>query len=59
MTETDYYKEFLESEYSNYNEFLLNELFKKDKQIEKIKADLNEAIEDANRWKETEKVSVS
>ena len=29
-----------------------------EKQIEKLKADLNEAIEDANRWEETETFSV-
>ena len=44
---------------------ILKELLDKNKrckelerQIEKLKADLNEAIEDANRWEETETFSV-
>ena len=40
------------------NSEMFNTIALQEQQIEKLKADLNEAIEDANRWEETETFSV-
>ena len=40
------------------NSYMFDTIALQEQQIDKLKADLNEAIEDANRWKETETFSV-